>query len=339
MFSSPVNNALSSTTHTFGNSDKPRSHETSTHVSKGVDHEKKLSEPPSPRPVVTTRPTGRMTSAAMEDTLKARNISIHAAHVFYIGIPSIMALATAYATDRISRKGFIEALNLFVQHACAVRNTPRALTPAHLVSLGIPERDAERLPLVQTSRDLWIVAGLLNCVMETEDFDQLQNPDKKGQFWEKNFGNSKTRQGGYMPPRLDDDDAFISWQVLPYVGKFHVGDTEFEIKPTCEVLEKGAPRYNATVHYLLRLEAARRKGLPICLLGPYSNEEEMKKMFYSIFRIVDPDYPGTTLAGLDAFTFSEPPPSPPPPMPAPKQTTSSKSTTIDCRSRPFCTLV
>lgn len=42
----------------------------------------------------------------MLKTLKARNLTVHGAHVRLLGIPAILLVASAYAADKITRKVF-----------------------------------------------------------------------------------------------------------------------------------------------------------------------------------------------------------------------------------------
>jgi hypothetical protein len=334
MFSSSVNHAVTRTKRDFRNTDEPGSNASPTFGQESSQGDQKTQGATSPRATVTTRSPARMTSEAMEKILRSRNISIHGAHIFYIDIHGIMALASAYATDKITRKVFIDTLNLFVQHACATRNTRYALTPGHFVSLGIPEKDAERLPLKRTEPDTWLIAGLFNGVIEMDDFDQLRSPERRGEFWEKHFGNGPRHLEGHPSPP-SENHAAISWETLSYIGESNSDNPNFAIKLACERIEKGGPRYDAKMHFALRVEAAARKGQLPSLMGPYYGREEREHAFRSVFHIVDPGYVGTTRAALDAFTFVEPVPMSPRPAVPPAL---HPSETKDRRARSSCVI-
>jgi hypothetical protein len=251
-----------------------------------------------------------MSGKEIAQTLKDRKIILHGAHIFQVGIPAIMALAAAYATDRISRGTFFSTLNLFVARGHCDTDKPRGIKAEHLVALGIPKADADRLPLCDGYLDFWIVAGLFNGVLDMEDFALLLDPANKGRFWERHFGPSPSQGVDGLPTSATKYNDWVEPSLFSHLGTFTSCPTKLAIKVTCADLEsswRGRSCYVSKHHYVLRLEAAARKGQRFSLLGPYNSEQKMEEAFHDIFSIVNASYEGpSTAAELDGFVFTEP---------------------------------
>ncbi len=262
------------------------------------------------RPVVTPvagrAPTSEpMSRDAMIQVLKARKLSVHGAYVYHLGIPPILLLAAAYATDRITRKVFFDTLDLFVQHTGTSSEDPKGIKAHHLTRLGIPAQDAKKLPLDEADDDLYTVAGLFNGLIEMEDLDLLYSPEKKGQFLLRHFPGMASAPA---PTPLSPQILWYEHDLLVRRWTFRSRKFENQIAAACAELESGPNHYSGINHYLLRLTAATRSGKAISELGPMETEEEMEKLFHDIFQVVEPNYqPSTTWRqDLEHFHFVEP---------------------------------
>jgi len=241
----------------------------------------------------------------MLKTLKARNLSVHGAHVYHVGIPAILLVASAYAADRITRKVFFETLDLFVRHAQTDSDDPEALKPHHLTHLGITAANARKLPLHDSMHDIVLVAGLLNGVIDMEDFELLYGPGPKGRFLQRHFPGAPI-----LPPAPPLANHFYCdpYDVLIRDTSYSRQDLKENLPLICARMEKGPDFYTSTNHYKLRLLAAERKGVPLNVLGPFDNEESMNRAFADIFHVVAPDYEpnGTWRQDVKTFRFVEP---------------------------------
>ncbi|KAA0182095.1 hypothetical protein FX016_04290 [Cupriavidus gilardii] len=241
----------------------------------------------------------------MLKTLKARNLSVHGAHIYHVGIPDILLVASAYGADRITRKVFFETLDLFVRHAQRDADHPNGIRPHHLTPLGISAADAKKLPLHDSMHDIVLVAGLLNGVVDMEDFELLYGPGPKGRFLQRHFPGAPV-----LPPRPPLADHFYcdTYNLLIKDSSYRRQELNAEIPLICADLEQGPDLYTSTNHYKLRLLAAERKGVPLNVLGPFDNEESMRQAFADIFHVVAPDYEpnGTWRQDVKTFRFVEP---------------------------------
>ncbi len=241
----------------------------------------------------------------MLKTLKARNLAVHGAHIHFLGIPTILLVASAYAANKITRKVFFDILDLFVQHTRRDTDHPDGIKPHHLTRLGISASDAEKLPLHHSRHDIVLVAGLLNGVIDMEDFSLLYEPGPKGRFLQRHFPGAPVLPAA--PPwakhyYCDKQDLLIR---TPSDVQHQL---EKEIPLICADMEQGPDFYASTNHYKLRLLAAERKGVPLNVLGPFDNEESMRQAFADIFHVVAPDYEpnGTWRQDVKTFRFVEP---------------------------------
>jgi hypothetical protein len=247
----------------------------------------------------------RVGKGDMLKTLKARNLSVHGAHVYHLGIPSILLVASAYAADRITRKVFFETLDLFVRHTRRDSDHPEGIKPHHLTPLGISATDARKLPLHHSRHDIVLVAGLLNGVIDMEDFALLYEPGPTGRFLQRHFPGAPVLPPA--PPMAEHyycDKLNLLIKTPSYVRQ----QLEREIPLICADLEQGPDFYASTNHYKLRLLAAERKGVPLNVLGPFDNEESMRQAFADIFHVVSPNYEpnGTWRQDVKTFRFVEP---------------------------------
>jgi hypothetical protein len=247
-------------------------------------------------------PTGK---SDMLKTLKARNLSVHGAHVYHVGTPAILLVASAYAADRISRKVFFETLDLFVRHAQTDSDDADAIKPHHLTHLGIAAADARKLPLHDSMHDIVLVAGLLNGVIDMEDFELLYGPGPKGRFLQRHFPGAPI-----LPPAPPLANHFYCdpYDVLIKDTNYRRQDSKEKLSLICARMEQGPDFYTSTIHYKLRLLAAERKGVPLNVLGPFDNEESMRQAFADIFHVVSPNYEpnGTWRQDVKTFRFVEP---------------------------------
>lgn len=241
----------------------------------------------------------------MLSILKARNLSVHGAHVYHLGVPAILLVASAYAADRITRKVFFETLDLFVQHAQRDSNHPEGIKPHHLTALGISASDAQKLPLHHSRHDIVLVAGLLNGVIDMQDFALLYEPGPKGRFLQRHFPGVPVLPAA--PPL--GEHYYCDKQNLLITSSSHLRQRlEKEIPLICADLEQGPDFYSSTNHYKLRLLAAEKKGASLNVLGPFDNEESMKQAFADTFHVVHPHYEpnGTWRQDVKSFRFVEP---------------------------------
>ncbi|UZN49237.1 hypothetical protein KZ686_00675 [Cupriavidus cauae] len=241
----------------------------------------------------------------MLKTLKARNLTVHGAHIYFLGIPAILLVASAYAADKITRKVFFDTLELFVQHVRRDSDHPDGIKPHHLTRLGISATDAQKLPLHDSRHDIVLVAGLLNGVIDMEDFELLYGPGPKGRFLQHHFPGTPV-----LPPPSPLADRFYChpYNVLIKDTSYRRQELKGQIPLICADLEQGPDFYTSTNHYKLRLLAAERKGVPLKVLGPFDNEESMRQAFADIFHVVAPDYEpnGTWRQDVKTFRFVEP---------------------------------
>lgn len=241
----------------------------------------------------------------MLKTLKARNLSVHGAHIYFLGIPAILLVASAYAADKITRKVFFDTLELFVQHVRRDSDHPDGIKPQHLTRLGISATDAQKLPLHDSRHDIVLVAGLLNGVIDMEDFELLYGPGPKGRFLQRHFPGAPVVP---PPPPLADHFYCHPYDVLIKDASHRRQELKEQIPLICADLEQGPDFYTSTTHYKLRLLAAERKGMPLNVLGPFDNEESMRQAFADIFHVVTPNYEpnGTWRQDVKTFRFVEP---------------------------------
>ncbi|WP_456282280.1 hypothetical protein M1D55_12290 [Cupriavidus sp. JZ107] len=241
----------------------------------------------------------------MVKVLKARKLSLHGAHIYHLGMPAIMLLASAYAADRISRKTFFNTLDLFLQHTSTDSDHPKGIKPHHLVTLGIPAADAGKLPLIDSKLDIVLVAGLFTGVIDMEDFDLLYGPGPKGRFLQRHFpglpvvpSTSQLKPGFYCD--AEDLLAKDGWQLSERYRE--------NISLMCANLEMGPPYYLSTNHYKLRLLAAERRGISLGIPEQFEDYRFAEEAFHDIFYVVAPGYdPGTTRReDLERFHFVEP---------------------------------
>ncbi|USE80676.1 hypothetical protein NDR89_13025 [Cupriavidus gilardii] len=241
----------------------------------------------------------------MLKTLKARNLSVHGAHVYHVGIPLIMLVASAYAANRITRKVFFETLDLFVRHAQRDSDHPGGIKPHHLTRLGISATDAKKLPLCDSRHNIVLVAGLLNGVIDMEDFELLYGPGPKGRFLQRHFPGAPV-----LPPAPPEADRFYCrpYNVLIRDTSHRKEELKRWIPLICADLEEAPDFYISTNHYKLRLLAAENKGVPLSVLGPFDNEASMRQAFADTFHVVHPDYEpnGTWCQDAKSFRFVEP---------------------------------
>lgn len=227
--------------------------------------------------------------------LKSLRPIIHRVHIEYLGRPVIMLLASAYASNRISRKVFVETLNLFVRYSDPTSYTRIGmLKPEELVKLGIPLAVANMLPLESSTNDLWLLIGLFTGVIDVRDFDLLRNPSKKGQFLEDHF--NMTYDGtedveGDLALGFANDYSPLAWTDSTY--RDHA--VQSQIRKGCAQLEQW---YLAPLHFMLRLAEASLHARRLELIGPFEDNTEFREVFAKVFRIVEAD-----LDDVDAFPY------------------------------------
>ncbi|MCT9123941.1 hypothetical protein [Cupriavidus gilardii] len=239
-------------------------------------------------------------------TLKARNISVHGAHIYHLSIPAIFLLSSAYASDRISRNVFFETLDLFVQHAQRDSDDPEGIKPHHLTRLGISASDARKLPLQNSRHDIVLVAGLLNGVIDMDDFSLLYEPGEKGRFLQRHFPGVPILQAA---PPFAKHYSCDKQSLLVRTGNDVQKQLERDLPLICAELEYCPGLYSSTNHYKLRLLAAEKKGLSRNVIGPFDNEASMRQAFADTFHVVDPDYEPngkTWRQDVKTFHFVEP---------------------------------
>jgi len=236
----------------------------------------------------------------MLKTLKARNLTVHGAHVRLLGIPAILLVASAYAADKITRKVFFDTLDLFVQHVRRDSDHPDGIKAHHLTRLGISAADARKLPLHDSRHDIVLVACLLNGVIDMEDFELLYGPGPKGRFLQRHFPGAPV-----LPPAPPQADRFYCrpYNVLMRDTSYSREKLKHSISLICADLEQGPDSYISTNHYKLRLLAAEMKGVPLSFLGPFDNEASMNQAFADTFHVVHPDYEPNETWRQDVKTF------------------------------------
>ncbi|MCD9122999.1 hypothetical protein [Cupriavidus sp. UGS-1] len=246
-----------------------------------------------------------MSAVTMVKVLKSHKLSVHGAHIYHLGIPAIMLLASAYAADKISRKTFFDTLDLFLQHIRRDSDHPKGIKPHHLVALGIPAANAERLPLTNSRLDLVLVAGLFNGVIEIEDFDLLYGPGPKGRFLQRHFPGLPV-----VPPAPPLDDHFYcdEGELLAKGGWYLRERFSKNIPLMCANLEKSPFHYLSTNHYKLRLVAAETRGISLGNPELFEDYQFAEEAFHDIFHVVEPGYdPAVTWRhDLERFHFVEP---------------------------------
>lgn len=241
----------------------------------------------------------------MLTVLKAHNLAVHGAHIHFLGIPAILLVASAYAANKITRKVFFDTLDLFVQHVRRGSDHPDGIKPHHLTRLGISAADAQKLPLHDSRHDIVLVAGLLNGVIDMEDFELLYGPGPKGRFLQRHFPGVPV-----LPPAPPLADHFYcnTYGLLIKDTSYRRQELKQDIPLICARMEKGPDFYTSTNHYKLRLLAAENKGVSLNVLGPFDNEESMKQAFADTFHVVHPDYEpnATWRQDVKSFRFVEP---------------------------------
>nr|WP_144829839.1 hypothetical protein [Cupriavidus gilardii] len=259
----------------------------------------------------------------MAHILKDRKLTLHGAHVCHIGSPVILLLASAYASDRISRKVFIETLNTLVRREGTGPTDARRLQQHHLVRLGISETDAKKIPLIGRISDCWTVAGILSGVTDVLDFELLYDAEKKGDFFKRHFEKGCAEFADSTSRR-----PFPKWN--PYHMLLDTPDTyrsrnfQSQIKPACDYLERGPQWYDPAMHVRLRLAAAGLKDHHLNIIGPFASLEDMDETFADIFHVVEPHYKPVPFGDYESFTFEEP--ANPPPKAARRKADVSKVT-------------
>lgn len=241
----------------------------------------------------------------MLTALKAHNLAVHGAHIHFLGIPAILLVASAYAANKITRKVFFDTLDLFVQHVRRDSDHPDGIKPHHLTRLGISAADAQKLPLHDSRHDIVLVAGLLNGVIDMEDFELLYGPGPKGRFLQRHFPGVPVLP---PPPPLADHFYCHTYSLLIKDTSYLRQQLKHEIPLICADIEQGPDFYTSTNHYKLRLLAAEKKGQSLNVVGPFDNEESMKQAFADTFHVVHPDYEpnGTWRQDVKSFRFVEP---------------------------------
>lgn len=272
----------------------------------GLKHQQSSSAAMSP----TTRVIGRMVpsndSSALVRILKERKLTIHGAHVFHIGAPVILTLASAYASDKISRKVYFDALNMLVrrQGYCG------RLQPGQLVALGLSERDARRVPITGHIGDNWTIAGILSGITDVSDFELLQDPNNKGKFFERHFMT--------LPSALESENSrppFPNWapyeMLLDTANTYRTPEFQKQIRAACSYLECEPAFYDPATHVRLRMAAASLQDHHLDLVGPFKSREDMNATLFDIFQVNEPDYRPMSIDDLHTFDFQEPADSPP----------------------------
>lgn len=241
----------------------------------------------------------------MLKTLKARNLTVHGAHIHLLGIPAILLVASAYAADKITRQVFFDTLDLFVQHARRDSDHPDGIKAHHLTRLGISAADARKLPLHDSRHDIVLVAGLLNGVIDMEDFELLYGPGPKGRFLQRHFPGAPV-----LPPAPPKADRLCCrpYNVLIRETSHRREELKRRIPLICANLEQGPDSYISANHYRLRVLAAEMKGVPLSILGPFDNEASMRQAFADTFHVAHPDYEpnATWRQDVKSFRFVEP---------------------------------
>jgi hypothetical protein len=242
---------------------------------------------------------------AMIQFLKAQRLSLHGAHIYHLGVPAILSLASAYAAGKIARTVFFDTLTLFVQHTRRSGEERLGIKAHHLIALGISESDAAKLPLRNDRQDIWIVAGLFNGVIDMDDFTLLYGSEKKGLFLQRHFPDlaPESQPLGSPTKKWLSEDLLVG-------GKSRASPMFLQHVPAaCAHMEKSPGRYKAINHYRLRLAAAERKGERLSVFGPFDSEEAMEQTFADIFRVIEPDYQPALhwRKDLESFNFVEAP--------------------------------
>lgn len=254
---------------------------------------------------VVTGKTAAMSMEAMIRVLKNRKLAVHGAHVYLLGMPAILSLASAYATDKITRKVFFDTLDLFVQHTRRVYPThPKAVKSHHLVSLGIPETVIQKFPMVGNGLDIWTVAGLFNGVIDAEDMDLLYGHDAKGLFQQRHFPGTRTVPA---PSVFSYRFGWSGEAIVMAPSIWELSHFDEVIPPACAILEKRPGFYLPNWHYGLRLRAAHLKGEQLSVFR-FKDAQHMQSVFHDIFHVVNPNYePGVNARQeWENFHFVEP---------------------------------
>nr|WP_144826311.1 hypothetical protein [Cupriavidus gilardii] len=243
---------------------------------------------------------------AMIRVLKDRKLAVHGAHVYLLGMPAILSLASAYATDKITRKVFFDTLNLFVRHARRAEPThPKAIKSHHLVSLGIPEADIRKFPMVGCGLDIWTVAGLFNGVIDPEDMTLLFGSGRKGLFQQRYFPGTQTVP---VPrPLTSYKNAWNGESLVVAFDQWSLAHFDEVIPPACAVLGAKPSFWDPITHYMLRLRAAHLKGEQLSVFR-FKDAQHMQSVFHDIFHVVNPNYePGVNARQeWENFHFVEP---------------------------------